>query len=165
MIGEYVNPTTADFIAMYSIEYDKEDDSFVITYDDYAELTYINDDDTECKINMDNDYGNNNSNKLNMMWIEDIKKQYNWKVGDVIYLNGKQDCDNCFYIMRGWRDDDDVVRVEDKLTYDFAIDDDGYVLKRCFQHYKWKASSLIQSMSYILRVDCVYNDYIADQVK
>jgi len=160
------NPTTDDFIAMYSIEYEKENDYFVITYDVEKYLTYIVDDGfysgdlVEYKIKMDDDYDADVSKKGNMMWLEDIKKHYNWKVGDVIYLNSKQRVDGCFYIMRGWRDDDDAPRVEDKRCYCLAIDSDGYVVKRCFQYYHHKTSSLMPHRDYIFRILCEYNDYI-----
>jgi hypothetical protein len=64
--------------------------------------------------------------------------------------------------MRGWRDNSDELRVEDKKYYDIAIDEDGYVIKRYFQYYKSDATKLIPSMSYIIRVDCVYNDYMLE---
>ena len=158
------NPTTADFIAMYSIEYEKEYDWFLITYDEEKYLSWTDDEDddnlVEYKIHMNDDYGSYVVKKCNMMWIEDIKKHYNWKVGDVIYLNGKQNWGSSFRIMRGWRDDDDEPRVEDKRCYDYAIDSDGYVVKRCFQYYTSNASSLIPHMDYVWRVECAYNDYM-----
>jgi hypothetical protein len=159
------NPTTAEFIAMYSIEYLEEYDKFMITYDGDKNLSWIeeHDDDNynyEYKIKMDDDYGREIHKKSNMMWIEDIKKHYNWKVGDVIYLNAKQNCDGCFYIMRGWRDDDDSPRVEDKRCYCCAIDSDGYVVKRTWRYYTAKASSLIPDRDYIFRINCAYNDYV-----
>jgi hypothetical protein len=147
---------------MYSIEYDKECDYFVITYDDEKDVTYIENNKDECKINMDNEYGNTKNQKLNMMWIDDIKKHYNCKDGDVILLNQKQNANNCFYVMRGWRDNNDELRVEDKDCYDIAIDDDGYVIKRYFQYYKSGATKLIPSMSYVIRANCVYNDYVLE---
>jgi len=169
------NPTSAKFIKMYSIEYEKEMDSFVIEYDSNAYLTwrfgafeypiYMDDDYQSGLRNADviNTDGHDVSDigkKCNMMWIEDIKKHYNWKVGDVIYLNSKQRVDGCFYIMRGWRDDDDAPRVEDKRCYCLAIDSDGYVVKRCFQYYHHKTSSLMPHRDYIFRILCEYNDYI-----
>jgi len=156
MYNDYNN-----FKTMYSIEYNKECDWFVITYNDEEEMIYIENSKEERKINMDNEYETKNK-KLNMMWIDDIKKHYNWKNGDVILLNQKQNCDNAFYVMRGWRDNSDEVRVEDKKFYDIAIDEDGYVIKRYFQYYKSGATKLIPSMSYIIRVDCVYNDYMLE---
>lgn len=145
--------------AMYTIVYEEEADWFVVLYDEEKELTYTENNGETYKIIMDNDYGNTEKHyKLNMMWIEDIKKHYNWKKGDVIYLNMKQNCDGCFYVMRGWRENEEE-RVEDKKHYDVAIDDNGFVVKRCFQSYTFDITSLITSRDYVIRPNCVYNDY------
>ena len=148
--------------AMYTIVYEEERDWFVVYYDDEKELTYTENDGETCKINMDNDYGATLNKKLNMMWIEDIKKHYNWKRGEVILLNMKQNCDGCFYVVRGWRDNDndDEVRVESKNHYDVAIDDNGFVVKRYFTTYKFEKSALIPSLDYVIRPNCVYNDFM-----
>jgi hypothetical protein len=151
----------SDFAAdMYDIHYDEENDYFAVMWEEDNELTYYENDKTEHKINMDNDYGNCKDKKLNMMWIDDIKKHYGWKTGDVILLNQKQNSDNCFYVMRGWRDNDDELRVEDEKSYDVAIDDDGFVVKRYYNSYKWTSSKLVPSFSYVIRLNCVYNDYL-----
>lgn len=149
----------APFASMYTIVYEEEHDWFVVYYDDEKELTYTENDGETCKINMDNDYGTINK-KLNMMWIEDIKKHYNWKQGDVILLNMKQNCDGCFYVVRGWRDNKDEVRVESKDLYAVGIDEDGFVVKRYFQSYTRHTSSLIPSRDYVIRPNCVYNDFM-----
>lgn len=151
----------APFKAMYSIIYEEEQDWFVVVYDDQKELICTENDGEICKINMDNDYGSDTEHKkLNMMWIEDIKKHYNWKRGEVILLNMKQNCDGCFYVVRGWRDNNDEVRVESKDLYDVGIDEDGFIVKRYFQNYTRHTSSLIPSMDYVIRPNCVYNDYM-----
>ena len=137
--------------AMYSITYEEEQYWFVVVYDDRKELTYTENSGETRKINMDNDYGATLNKKLNMMWIEYIKKHYNWKKGDVIYLNMKQNCDGCFYIMSGH-----------PKYYDVAIDEDGFVVKRYFQHYTRNTSSLIPSWDYVIRPSCVYNDFMVE---
>lgn len=150
----------APFTAMYTIVYEEDRDWFIVYYDEDQELTYTENSGETCKINMANDYKSDTTNKINMMWIEDIKKHYNWKQGDVILLNMKQNCDGCFYVVRGWRDNDDEVRVESKDLYDVGIDEDGFIVKRYFQSYTRNTTSLIPSMDYVIRPNCVYNDYM-----
>ena len=158
---EDVKDQYAIFAAMYTIVYEEDRDWFIVYYDEDQELTYTENCGATCKISMDNDYGSDTENKkINMMWIEDIKKHYNWKQGDVILLNMKQNCDGCFYVVRGWRDKDDEVRVESKNHYDVGIDEDGFVVKRYFQHYTRNTTSLIPSMDYVIRPACVYNDFM-----
>jgi hypothetical protein len=118
-----------NFTKMYSIEYEEEHDRFVIGYDDKLDLIY----NEKYIINMDNDYVSDNNMKRNMMWIDYIKKHYNWKNGDVIYLNQKQNCDNWFYVKRGWFDIG---------CYIMVINGDGSV----------------SSQLYDYKLDCIYND-------
>jgi len=177
------NPTSAKFIKMYSIEYEKEMDSFVIEYDSDAYLTWrfgafeyriYMDADYDY---MDDDYGatlrytgviNTETHevcdligkKCNMMWIEDIKKHYEWKAGDVIHLKkeGEEELDGCFYIMR----------VEDNNHYDYKIDSEGYVVKL----YKGSTYGFDDAGNWLgrydeydIKVDCMYNDRNGIRIK
>jgi hypothetical protein len=143
----------------YNCEYDEEIDMFIITWED--EWIYKENDGTEIKIDIDDDYGHNYSIKNNMFWIEDIKKHYNWKKGECIYLNMKQNCDNAFYVMRGWGEPHK--RKEDLNCFDVAIDEDGYVIKRYYQHYSNSKTKNIKNYDFVARTNCVYNDYWVDE--
>ena len=149
------------FKKQYKCEYDEEVDYFMITWEDEnSEWIYKENDGTEIKIDIDNDYGRDYSIKNNMFWIEEIKKHYNWKEGECIYLNMKQNCDNAFYVMRGWGEPHE--RKEDLNCFDVAIDEDGYVIKRYFQHYSNSKTKNIKNYDFVARTNCVYNDYWVD---
>ena len=154
--------TTEMFKKQYNFEYDEEFDYFVITWEDEnSEWVYKENDEIEAKINMDNDNSGAYGDKNNMFWIEDIKKHYNWKTGDCIYLNIKQNCDNAFYVMRGWGKP--YEREEDLNCYNIAIDDDGFVIKRFYQHYSTNKTKNIKKFDFVARPNCVYNDYWVDK--
>jgi hypothetical protein len=151
------------FKKQYNFEYEKEFDYFVITWEDKnSEWVYKENEETEVKVNMDNDYSGAYGDKTNMLWIEDIKKHYNWKTGDCIYLNTKQNCDNAFYVMRGWGEP--YERTEDLKCYNIAIDDDGFVIKRFYQHYSNNETINIKKYDFVARPSCVYNDYWVDNI-
>jgi hypothetical protein len=151
------------FKKQYNFEYEEEFDYFVITWEDKnSEWVYKENDETEVKINMDNDYSGAYGDKTNMLWIEDIKKHYNWKTGDCIYLNTKQNCDNAFYVMRGWGEP--YERTEDLKCYNIAIDVDGFVIKRFYQHYSNNETINIKKYDFVARPTCVYNDYWVDNI-
>jgi hypothetical protein len=151
----------APFAAMYTIEYNEECEHFIVTYDDTKEMTYMEDEEEGRQVNVDYDPCNRpaKGRKLNMMWIDDIKKHYNWKPGDVLTFNIKQNSDNCFFVYGAWNTDDDGNRTAcNTQLYDIAIDEDGFVVKRYFQYYKFEATALIKNMAYFVRADSVYND-------
>ena len=151
------------FKKQYNFEYEEEFDYFVITWEDKnSEWVYKENDETEVKVNMDNDYSGAYGDKTNMLWIEDIKKHYNWKTGDCIYLNTKQNCDNAFYVMRGWGEP--YERTEDLKCYNIAIDVDGFVIKRFYQHYSNNETINIKKYDFVARPSCVYNDYWVDNI-
>ena len=151
------------FKKQYNFEYEEEFDYFVITWEDKnSEWVYKENDETEVKINMDNDYSGAYGDKTNMLWIEDIKKHYNWKTGNCIYLNTKQNCDNAFYVMRGWGEP--YERTEDLKCYNIAIDVDGFVIKRFYQHYSNNETINIKKYDFVARPSCVYNDYWVDNI-
>jgi len=154
-----MNTTILDmFKKQFNCEYDEEGEYFMITWEDKnSELIYKENDETEAKIDMDNDYSRDYGDKNNMLWIEDIKKHYNWKTGDCIYLNMKQNCDNTFYVMRGWGEP--YERKETLNSYDVAIDEDGFVIKRFYQHYSNNETKNIKKYDFVARPNCVYNDY------
>ena len=143
----------------FAFEYNTEHDYFAIGWEDDCELVYKQNDGKTEIIDLDKEYGNDTKRTYNMMYINDIKKHYNWKIGDVIYLNTKQNSNNNFYIMRGWKDTLDCERQEDKNCFDICIDSDGYVCKRFYNHYSNKESVVITNWSYVIRLDCIYNDY------
>tara|TARA_R110000824_G_scaffold69935_2_gene179953 strand:- start:139 stop:582 length:444 start_codon:yes stop_codon:yes gene_type:complete len=145
------------FKSQFTCEYNEEYDKFIVEWtDENEELIYKENDDTEQIVNMDNDYNRHYADKNNMFWIDDIKKHYNWKMGECIYLNMKQNCDNCFYVMRGWGEP--FEREEDKKSFDVAIDEDGFVIKRYYQHYGLGTKNI--KYSFVARPNCVYNDYL-----
>ena len=149
------------FKKQYECKYDEETDYFMITWEDENnEWIYKENDGTEKKIDIDDDCGRDYSIKNNMFWIEDIKKHYNWKKGECIYLNMKQNCDNAFYVMRGWGEPHE--RKEDLNCFDVAIDEDGYVIKRYYQHYTQSKTKNIKNYGFVARTNCVYNDYWVD---
>ena len=158
-----MNTTNLDmFKKQFKCEYHEEGDYFIIMWEDKnSVLIYKENDETEEKIYIDNDYSSNYRNKNNMFWIEDIKKHYNWKTGECIYLNMKQNCDNAFYVMRGWGEP--YKRKEYLNSYDVAIDDDGFVIKRYYQHYTRNTTKNIKNCDFVARTNCLYNDYWVDE--
>jgi hypothetical protein len=154
----------APFAAMYTIEYDEECEHFIVTYDDTKELTYTENDGEEYKVNVEYDNRKDEEakeRKLNLMWIADIKKHYNWKPGEVLTFCIKQNTDNCFFVYGAWHTDDDGNRTASNTKfYDIGIDENGFVVKRYFQHYciNWNATALIPDATYFIRPSCVYND-------
>tara|TARA_R110002126_G_scaffold532_1_gene3397 strand:+ start:992 stop:1462 length:471 start_codon:yes stop_codon:yes gene_type:complete len=145
------------FKTQFTCEYEEEYDYFLVSWkDENEELIYT--ENSERIVNMDNDCNHNYTDKNNMFWIDDIKKHYNWKLGDCIYLNVKQNCDNCFYVMRGWGKA--FERKEDEKHFCVAIDEDGFVLKRYYQHYARGTKNI--SYDFVARPNCVYNDYLID---
>lgn len=151
------------YLNQTNCEYNEEFDYFVITWtDENAEMLYSEVDEEVLTINMDKEYGNYTRQKYNMMYISKIKRHYDWKLGEVIYLNMKENCDNCIYIMRGWRENAYAKRIEDIQHYTIAIDSDGFLVKRFYNHYAKKNSACIKDWDYVIRLDCVYNDYWVD---
>ena len=149
------------FKKQYNIEYDEEADYFLITWEEKNdEWVFRERSQREVKVNMEDDCGRTYGIKNNMFWIEDIKKHYNWKKGDCIYLNMKMSQDNEFYVMRGWGEPHK--RKEQLELYDIAIDEDGFVIKRFYQHYSNKPTKNIKKPWFTLRPDCVYNHYWVD---
>ena len=104
--------TTINTRTQYTIEYDDECDYFTVSWEDDEELTWIDNENKEYIIDMEEELHGNIGSKFNNTWIEHIKLHFNWKKGEVIYLNTKCNCDNCFYVMRGWGDAGE--REEDK---------------------------------------------------
>jgi hypothetical protein len=156
----------APFAAMYTIVYDEDCDHFLIEYDDKKEMTYMEDEEEGRQVNMDYDCCNRpaKSRKLNMMWIVDIKKHYNWKPGEILTFCIRQNTSNCFYVSGTWSTDDDGSRSEcNTRFYDIGIDEDGFVVRRYFQYYKFETTALIPNMAYYVRADCVYNDSLVGQ--
>ena len=140
----------------YTCVYDDEADYFLVSWkNENEELIYTEGDGEKRIVNMDNECVKNYSNKNNMFWIDDIKKHYNWKLGDCIYLNMKQNADNYFYVMRGWGEP--FERKEQKKCFECFIDEDGYVIKRYYQHYGAITKNV--SSDFVARPLCVYNDY------
>ena len=136
------------FKNQYHCVYDDEDDDFLVSWkDEDAELIYTENSDRKQIVDMNNECTKNYSDKNNMFWIDDVKKQYNWKLGDCIYLNTKQTADNYFYVRKAYI----------QKCFDVAIDEDGYVIKRYYQHY----GAITKNISYdfVARPTCVYNDY------
>jgi hypothetical protein len=156
----------APFATMYTAKYDEDCEHFIVEYDNKKEMTYMEDEEEGRRVNMDYDcYGRpNKSWKLNMMWIDDIKKHYNWKPGEILTFCIKQKASDCFYVYGAWNTDDDGNRTAcDTRFYDVGIDEDGFVVKRYFQYYKFQATTLIPSQAYYVRADCVYNDSLVGQ--
>jgi len=151
------------YLNQSEFHYDMEFDYFVINWtDEKSVMLYEENDGEQLLIDLDKEYGNATRQKYNMMYISKIKKHYDWSLGDVIYLNMKENCDNCFYIMRGWRENANAKRIEDKEHYTIAIDSDGFVVKRFYNNYTRKNSACIKEWAYVIRLDCVYNDYWVD---
>lgn len=151
------------FATMYTVVYREECENFLIEYDDAKDMIYMEDDEEGRKVNVDYDCCSSpvKSRKLNMMWIADIKKHYNWKPGEILTFCINQKTDNCFYVYGAWHTDDDGNRSDcNTRVYDIGIDSDGFVVRRYFQSYKYKATTLIPNMAYFVRADCVYNDSI-----
>jgi len=142
----------------YTCEYDNESDYFLVSWTDKNEELIYKECDTERIVNMGKDCQHDYTSKSNMFWIDDIKKHYNWKLGECIYLNMKQHCDNWFYVMRGWGEPHE--RKEDKKCFDVAVDEDGFVIKRYFQHYSRSTKNI--TYDFLARPNCVYNDYLID---
>ena len=83
--------------------------------------------------------------RKNLIWIEEIKKKFNWKKGVEVYIEMKQNCDGCFYC---WAIDKDAFP-------DFIIEKSGYASIRTYNNYTRDENDFV-------RVDSVYNDMICD---
>ena len=145
------------FKQQYKCEYDEEVDYFIISWNDEDNNLIYQDN----IIDMDNDYGTSYKLKTNMFWIDDIKKHYNWKNGECIYLNMKQNCDNAFYVFRGCGYAHKREEQPDKFC--IAIDEDGFVIKRYYQHYSFQTTKNI-TRDFVARPSCIYNDYWVDEI-
>jgi hypothetical protein len=145
------------FKKQYNFEYDEEADYFLITWEkDNEKWTYKKTTKMEVNIDMDDECGTDYKiQKNNFLWVEDIKKHYNWKRGECIYLNMKQNADYYFIVMRGWGKP--YKREEDLITYDIAIDEDGFIIKKYYQNYTRNTTKNI-SNTFHIRLDCLYND-------
>jgi hypothetical protein len=81
--------------------------------------------------------------KQNMMWLEPLKKYFNWKKGERLYFHLKYNFDGCFNV---WRD-------SEKDYYQFVIKEDGV----CFKFRTFWGDSIFRR---IYKADCLYNDMI-----
>ncbi|KAJ1464961.1 hypothetical protein T484DRAFT_3640674 [Baffinella frigidus] len=81
--------------------------------------------------------------KQNMMWLEPLKKYFNWKKGQRLYFHLKYNFDGCFNV---WRD-------SEKDYYQFVIKEDGV----CFKFRTFWGDSIFRR---IYKADCLYNDMI-----
>jgi len=105
---------------------------------------------------MENEHHPKLGQKINLMWIEKIKKMSDWKLGEKLYIFAKCNSDgnfNCWFSKNkesvGWSN--------------FIVEKNGYACVRYFNHYtmdeddedgiKW---------SFMFRAESVYNDKNCD---
>ena len=92
--------------------------------------------------------------RLDLMWVEDIKKRAEWVSGEELYLRTKSNCDGTFYC---WYERNKSAQ----FLWDYIIEKDGYVVKRYFNNYSSNETDEIKYIFYI-RPDSIYNDRICD---
>jgi hypothetical protein len=103
------------------------------------------------------DYGD----RANFMWLEEVKKHYNYKLGEKMYIFLKHNVDGSFLLWKHNKDE----------CYDMYIDEEGYVN---FIHYYYPFTTYnmkskngysdgIEKM--FIKPDCVYNDNIYKNLK
>ena len=103
---------------------------------------------------MSNDEGNELGCRLDLMWVEDIKKRAEWVSGEELYVRTKSNCDGTFYC---WYERNKLA----SQFCDYIIEKNGYVAKRYFNNYTSNETDEIKYAFYI-RPDSIYNDRICD---
>ena len=129
----------------------KEDSIFSVQYlifgldENKGFFIMWDDDNEEVEEIMTNDVCREPAVKKNMLWLEDIKKFYDWKKGDVLYFGTKMNTDGCFFCWEQSSEDDLKYK-----NYEFIIKEDGlcWGRGRCANWGKFD------------KIDCLYNDNI-----
>ena len=88
--------------------------------------------------------------KLNMMWVEELKEVSGWTIGDKLYVVLKSNTDGFF---NAW-----YYKATQKC-YNLIIEPSGYVSRRYFNHYTMDESiddKIVWGLT--IRTKSVYND-------
>ena len=96
--------------------------------------------------------------KASFMWVEEIKKWFNYKFGDKLCIFTKCNCDGFF---RVWKVKDD------ERCYDMYIDEEGYInVSHYFYPFKTETPKYSREIVKIfIRPDCIYNDNIYNDIQ
>ena len=145
-------------------EYEKE----TITYDDLTftiqELDYTFE--TKARVFgieyeddiLDKDIHPELGQRINLMWIKNIREKMNWKEGEKLYIFTKQNCDDYFRVFCS-KEKEDVSFVSK------IIDPKGYALTRYNNQYisdEDKDDEIY--FSFLIRSASVYNDMRCDEL-
>jgi hypothetical protein len=97
--------------------------------------------------------------RLDMMWIEQMKKGCGWKKGEKIYANLKSNADGYFDV---WYSKN---KADVGLCFDLIVEPSGYACRRYFNQYardEDKEDGIAYEM--YIRTESDYNDFICDQI-
>ena len=131
-------------VILFSCGSEVEDIGFTISWDDYDEVVdEVMNNDAMAVVIYDNK-PNEIEFKKNMMWLEPIKKYFNWKKGKKLYLRLKMNADGWFNV---W--ENSTVN-----NYQYIVTEEGFCWG--FKTY-WESGSIFRK---IYKLDCVYNNTI-----
>jgi hypothetical protein len=99
--------------------------------------------------------------KKNMLWINDLKKDANWKEGEYIYVFTKTNCDGTYYV--NWTKNK-ILKNGSKFWYNIIVEPNGYVNMICFNNYTYNEDEDIKC-DFWVRVDSYYNDKVCKLLK
>ena len=111
--------------------------------------------------------------KKSLMWIEDVKKAANWKIGEKLYINSlerneKGSAENRYMVVFSKEKYDCEGRFS--VNHSFIVEEDGYAVMEMYNHYPESSNyssyksiytdTFYQSRKMYLRVSSLYNDSI-----
>ena len=103
----------------------KQDYTILIKDDVFSVIWDYNNDKIDKK--MEKEYYPKFGDKLNMMWVENLKSVSGWVKGEKLYCDIKTNCDGCFYVSYS--------KEKEHNCYDLIIEQSGYVVRRYKNYY------------------------------
>jgi hypothetical protein len=88
--------------------------------------------------------------KKSLLWVDQLKEIAEWKEGEELFINFKQNADGYFQV---W-----VQRVNDCVP-SMVIEKNGLVSIRTYNNYSWDETDEIK-YSFLVRVDSLHNDQV-----
>ena len=141
----YTIPSVDNIQEFYTVDYSITFDSFNRDGWDYnLGISWNAEEETIDKI-MENEIYTDPSIKANWLWLEEIKKLCDYKLGDEIWILTKQNCDgyfDCWFNKKNTKTNG---------YFDLHIDKEGYC------SYK----KISYNQAYWVRCDSIYNDNIS----
>lgn len=93
--------------------------------------------------------------KKNMLWIDDLKKNADWKAGEYIYAFTKTNCDGTYYV--NWTKNKTLKCGSVFNWVNVIVEPSGYVCMKCFNNYSIAQDDDIKYEHWV-RVESLYND-------